>query len=52
MMPVAHLRICGPCNGQIRWAPCSATCRIGADTDPESWRENLQDGAGTMGESQ
>lgn len=47
-MPVKHLRICGPCNDQTRFAPCSLVCRIGTDTDPDSWRENLQHGAGTM----
>lgn len=46
-MPVAHLRVCDHCEGRVRWAPCSTVCRVGADTDPTSWRDNLQADAGT-----
>ena len=50
-MPLQQLRVCAPCGGRIRWAGCSPTCRIGDGLDPESWRENMQDGAGTMEEA-
>lgn len=46
-MPLKHLRICDRCK-TIRFAMCAIACKIPADTDPDSWRENLQDGAGTM----
>lgn len=47
-MPVSHLRVCpAPCN-RIRWAPCSKPCHLPADTDPDSWRENMQAGAGMI----
>lgn len=49
-MPLKHLRVCPPCD-RIRWAPCSIACRLPNELDPDSWRENMQDGAGTMGES-
>lgn len=47
-MPVAHLRVCAPCGDQIRYAPCSLACRVSADTDPDSWLPNMQEGAGTL----
>lgn len=48
-MPVAHLRVCPqPCN-RIRYAACAVSCRVPSDQDPDSWRINLQDGAGTIG---
>jgi hypothetical protein len=46
-MPLKHLRICGQCN-TIRYAACSKACRVALDTDPESWRVNLQEGAGEI----
>lgn len=49
LMPLKQLRVCIHCD-RVRWAPCSTVCRVGADTDPDSWRVNLQDGAGTLPE--
>lgn len=46
-MPLKHLRVCEPCD-QIRFAACSAGCRVPDAADPTSWRENLQEGAGTI----
>ncbi|MCH9732856.1 MAG: hypothetical protein K0U84_24890 [Actinomycetia bacterium] len=46
-MPVAHLRICASCD-VIRYAPCGTSCGVPYDQDPNSWRENLQRGAGTL----
>lgn len=47
-MPLKHLRVCpSPCNN-VRFAPCSAGCHIPHEADPYSWRDNLQDGAGTI----
>lgn len=46
-MPVAHLRICASCD-VIRYAPCGTGCGVPYDQDPNSWRENLQRGAGTL----
>jgi hypothetical protein len=47
-MPLGHLRVCGsPCNA-VRFANCSAACRLPVDTDPESWLPNMQEGAGTL----
>ena len=48
-MPLKHLRVCEHCD-QTRWAPCSIACRVPDDQDPQSWRTNLQAGAGTMRE--
>jgi hypothetical protein len=47
-MPLAQLRICEPCGGRIRWAPCSIACRVPDGGQRDSWVENLQDGAGTI----
>lgn len=47
-MPLKHLRVCEPCN-RVRFAGCSIACRVPNDEDPKSWRENMQDGAGTIG---
>ncbi|CAN5143870.1 hypothetical protein BH11ACT6_BH11ACT6_34580 [soil metagenome] len=46
-MPLKHLRVCERCN-KIRFAGCSTACGVPNDTDPRSWRDNLQDGAGTF----
>ena len=46
-MPLKHLRVCTHCQ-HTRWAPCSVACRIPNDTDPQSWQENMQYGAGTI----
>jgi len=48
-MPLAHLRVCEPCGNKVRFSGCSAVCRVPNDSDPRSWRENMQDGAGTIG---
>lgn len=49
-MPLAHLRVCPePCN-KVRYAGCSKACRVPLDQDPQSWRLNLQDGAGEIRE--
>lgn len=48
-MPVKHLRVCDHCQ-HTRFAPCSTTCRAPNPADPDSWRVNLQDGAGTLPE--
>lgn len=45
-MPLKHLRVC-PC-GKVRYAGCSIACRVPLDQDPQSWRPNLQDGAGEI----
>jgi hypothetical protein len=47
-MPVAHLRVCTPCGGRIRFSDCSNACQAPNPTDPDSWRVNMQDGAGEM----
>lgn len=47
-MPLKHLRVCEHCNGAIRWAPCSIGCQVPPDHNRDSWRENLQPGAGTF----
>ncbi|AIM41043.1 hypothetical protein PBI_SQUIRTY_96 [Mycobacterium phage Squirty] len=47
-MPLKHLRICDTCD-RVRFAPCGKACRVPNDIDPDSWRINLQDGAGTIG---
>lgn len=53
-MPLKHLRVCeskhdnGAVCGKVRFAPCSVSCGVPNDEDPNSWRENLQEGAGTM----
>jgi hypothetical protein len=48
-MPLKHLRVCeSPCN-RVRFAACSKSCALPVDTDPENWRVNLQEGAGTIG---
>lgn len=47
-MPLKHLRVCTPCN-RVRFAPCGRACQLPVDTDPDNWRVNLQDGAGTIG---
>lgn len=47
-MPLKHLRVCpSPCHA-VRFAACSAGCHLPIDTDAASWRDNLQDGAGTV----
>lgn len=46
-MPLKFLRVCGHCN-TIRHAACSSACKIPPAEDPDSWRINLQDGAGTI----
>lgn len=48
-MPLAQLRVCGPCN-KIRWAPCSIACRVPDGGQRDSWLPNLQDGAGEIPE--
>lgn len=48
-MPLKHLRVCEtPCN-RVRFAPCGRACALPVDTDPDNWRVNLQEGAGTIG---
>lgn len=47
-MALKHLRVCAPCGDQVRFAPCGIACRVPLDTDRHSWRDNLQDGAGTL----
>lgn len=47
-MPLKQLRVCGHCNGQVRWAPCSKTCQVPFEGDKDSWLPNMQQGAGTM----
>ncbi|AXQ61042.1 hypothetical protein SEA_GIRR_95 [Mycobacterium phage Girr] len=48
-MPLLHLRVCpDPCS-KTRFAECGKACRLPNAIDPESWRINLQDGAGTIG---
>jgi hypothetical protein len=46
-MPLKNLRVCEVCD-HVRWAPCSIGCAIPPDNNPESWRLNLQAGAGTL----
>ncbi|QBI97439.1 hypothetical protein SEA_FANCYPANTS_103 [Mycobacterium phage Fancypants] len=48
-MPTLHLRVCPDPCGKVRFSACSKACRLPNDIDPESWRINLQDGAGTIG---
>ncbi|AEK07856.1 hypothetical protein FDI59_gp109 [Mycobacterium phage Yoshi] len=40
--------MCEHCD-RTRFAACGKACRLPADIDPDSWRQNLQDGAGTIG---
>lgn len=47
-MPLKHLRVCGPPCNAIRYAACGTTCKVPHHDDPDSWRINLQDGAGTI----
>ena len=48
-MPLLHLRVCelDGC-GKVRYAACSTTCRVPSEQAPDSWRENLQHGAGQL----
>ena len=46
-MPLKHLRVCDHCH-TIRYASCSTVCQAPPEQDPDSWRANLQDGAGTL----
>lgn len=47
LMPLLHLRVCNRCDA-TRFAGCSTTCGVPLDSDPQSWRVNLQEGAGTL----
>lgn len=46
-MPLKHLRVCERCD-LIRYAACSPGCVLPPDYCAESWRLNLQAGAGTI----
>jgi hypothetical protein len=48
-MPLKHLRVCEHYGDRFRFAGRSATCRVPPDDDRDSWLENLQAGAGTLG---
>ncbi|QPO17582.1 hypothetical protein PROPHIGD57-2_59 [Mycobacterium phage prophiGD57-2] len=40
LMPLSRVRCCIPC-GRIRYAPCSAGCRVDPENDPTSWTEQV-----------